>query len=294
MTTNRPEFENDLRTTLAYAERTAPAPVDLADRLLARRPARSSRRRITPRFVLRGVGQALVSAGVVVLLFAAYEVYVTNYFAHVAQAAAKHQLITRWTDTPRDPLLPLPGQGQPKLPAGKGIAFLYIPRLGRDYAWAIVEGVSDSDLEKGPGHYSGTALPGQLGNFAVAGHRVGKGEPFLNLDHLRVGDPVIVQTESNWFVYRIKGQDHNDISSADADGVPGREIVHPSDGAVLDAVPDHPGANPTEALMTMTTCHPKFTAENRMVLHAVLTTTVPAVGLTMPASVLALYSGQGS
>jgi sortase A len=246
------------------------------------------------RFFLRGIGQILITAGVIVLLFVVYEVYITNYFAHEAQAKVKREVITQWQHGTRDPLLPLPGQKAPTLPDGKGIAFLYIPRLGPDYGWAIVQGTSDADLEKGPGHYIGTALPGQVGNFALAGHRVGKGEPFLNLDHLQAGDPVIVQTESEWFVYRVKGTDHHNIDTVDADGIPGREIVSPGDGAVLDPVPDHPNSTPTEKLMTMTTCHPKFTASQRMVIHAELWKTYPASGLTMPSAVKALYKAQAS
>jgi sortase A len=247
------------------------------------------------RFVLRGIGQLLITAGVVVLLFVVYEVYVTNYLAHRAQTKVKTALQTQWDRRHSDPLLQLPGARPPALPDGKGIAFLYIPRLGRDYAWAIVQGTSAADLEKGPGHYRSTALPGHVGNFAVAGHRVGKGEPFLNLDHLRAGDPVIVETESTWYVYRVKGADHGSIDSTDADGIPGREIVTPGGGGdVLDPVPDHPGAPPHEKLMTLTTCHPKFTASHRMVIHAALDRSVAGRGPSMPASVLALYGGQGS
>lgn len=289
MTIDSNDFEHELRATLIAAERAAPVPAGLAARLARAQP---SRPRSIPRFVLRGVGQTLVSVGVIVLLFVGYEVYVTNYFTHVAQAAAKRQLVTTWKDAPKDPLLPLPGGTGPAPRQGKGIAFLYVPRLGRDYSWAVVEGVSDADLDKGPGHYPGTALPGQVGNFAVAGHRVGKGEPFLNLDHLEAGDPVIIQTESQWFIYRVKGQDHDNLTVPDADDVAGREIVHTADGAVLDPVPNHPGQTPTEALLTLTTCHPKFTAQDRMVVHAVLTQTVAAVGLRMPAAVRALYGAR--
>ncbi|HEY2297917.1 MAG TPA: class E sortase [Jatrophihabitans sp.] len=258
-----------------------------------------SHRRPTPwvdrvRWLLRGVGQMLITAGVIVLLFVVYEVYVTNYFADRAQAQVKTALKQEWQHTDgEDPLLPLPGQSTPSLPEGKGIAYLYIPRLGRDFGYAIVQGTSDADLEKGPGHYISTALPGQIGNFGVAGHRVGKGEPFLNLDQLQPGDPVIVQTESHWYVYRVGGRP-GDISATDAQGVPGREIVDPSDGDVLDPVPDHPGAIPKKARLTMTTCHPKFTATQRMIVHATLAQTVPAHGLTMPASIVAIYSGQGA
>lgn len=244
------------------------------------------------RLVLRGIGQTLITAGVIVLLFVVYEVYVTNYFADRAQAQVKSALKHEWQHDTKDPLLALPGQSLPKPPDGKGIAYLYIPRLGHDYSYAIVQGTSNNDLEKGPGHYQGTALPGDIGNFAVAGHRVGKGEPFLNLDQLQPGDPVIVQTESKWFVYRVGGVP-GDISATDSQGVPGREIVDPSDGNVLLPVPDHPGEVPTVARMTMTTCHPKFTATQRMIIHATLAQTVPAHGLKMPASITALYSTQG-
>jgi sortase A len=251
------------------------------------------------RFALRGIGQTLITAGVVVLLFVVYEVYVTNYFAHEAQAKVKTALKQEWQTGARDPLLKLPGSKLPSLPEGKGIAYLYIPRLGRDYGWAIVEGVSDADLEKGPGHYKGTALPGGVGNFAIAGHRVGKGEPFLNLDHLRAGDSVIVQTESKWYVYKIKGA-NGKIDTPDADGIAGREIVTPttSGSSVLDAVPGDPGATPKEKLMTLTTCHPKFTASHRMIIHAVLdpaaTVTVTGHDLKMPSSISGLYTAQES
>jgi sortase A len=183
----------------------------------------------------------------------------------------------------------------PTIPLGTGIANLYIPQFGPDYHWAIVQGTSQAVLADGPGHYVGTALPGRIGNFAVAGHRVGKGEPFLNLDQLHPGDAVIVETRSAWYVYRVKGLEHG-LAKPDGDGVPGREIVAPSDGAVLLPYPDHPGTAPFERLMTLTTCHPKFTATQRMIVHAVLTQTVPVVSrqgrrvATMPAAIRQLYS----
>jgi sortase A len=252
-------------------------------------PARTNTPGELLRLLLRGLGQTLITAGVVVLLFVVYEVYLTNYFAHEAQTKVKHALTRQWTDH-KDPLLRLPDGSLPTLPTGVGIANLYVPRLGRDYAWTIVQGTSDADLEKGPGHYAGTALPGQRGNFAVAGHRVGKGEPFLNLDQLRAGDAVIVETESHWYVYRVKGA-HGDLSAEDADGIPGRQIVSPGDGSVLLAVPDHLDTRPGEALMTMTTCHPKFTAAKRMIVYAQLQRTLPRTSSTMPAQVTGLYKG---
>src|SRR4051812_32815352 len=103
------------------------------------------------RFVLRGIGQALITFGLVVLLFVFYEVYVTNWFAAKAQHDVKVSLKTEWQNGEDDPTVPLPGGKVTHLPLGKGIANLYIPRLGRDYAWTIVEGTAQDDLEKGPG-----------------------------------------------------------------------------------------------------------------------------------------------
>jgi sortase A len=243
------------------------------------------------RFFARGVGQTLITAGVVVLLFVVYEVYITDIFSHAAQSKVHSKLEQEWAKGV-NPLLALPGSKSATIPTGTGIANLYIPRLGKDYAFTIVEGTGASSLAKGPGHYVHTALPGQVGDFAIAGHRVGKGEPFLNLDKLRPGDAVIVETETDWYVYRIKGDvATGNLAVSTPDGIPGRQVVLPSDGNVILPVPDHPGAIPTEKLMTLTTCHPKFTATHRMVLHAVLdpTATVPRSGNSKPDSIEALY-----
>lgn len=265
------------------------------------------------RFVLRGIGQTLITLGLVVLLFAVYEVWITNIFAHREQVKVYNALHQEWLHG-ADPLS-LPTTGPHAIPPGSGIAVLYIPRLGADYHFAIVQGSvvpDDSQLEKGPAHYADTQLPGQVGNFGVAGHRVGKGEPFLNIDKLRSQDAVIVETKSMWWIYRVLGKP----AGADPEGnmtsieakptgasgpttdfdVPGREIVDPSDGNVLLPVPNHPGYVPThDALMTMTTCHPKFTATQRMIVHARLATQYPNSEKwirsgTFPPQVRALYN----
>lgn len=245
------------------------------------------------RFVLRGVGQTLITLGLVVLLFAVYEMWITNIFAHREQVKVYNALHQEWV-TGKDPLS-LPESGPHAVSPGTGIAVLYIPRLGADYHFAIVQGSvvpDDSQLQKGPAHYADTQMPGEVGNFGVAGHRVGKGEPFLNIDKLRVNDAVIVETKSMWWVYRVLGskpgsdpQDNMTSIAAKPENatepvtrfdVPGREIVDPSDGNALLPIPNHPGYVPTTAaLMTMTTCHPKFTASQRMIVHAQLATQYP-------------------
>ncbi len=266
------------------------------------------------RMLVRGLGQLLITAGVVVLLFVVYEVYVTNWFAHRQQVKVHQALEQQWS------------RGELALPEGKlatlnghGIANLYIPRFGKDYAWTVVQGTNDADLEKGPGHYVGSQLPGQKGNFAIAGHRVGKGEPFLNLDKLHAGDAVVVETQTRWYVYCVIGAGaqhdacnpsaagaslNNTYADPSGEKVPGREIVSPSDGNVVLPVPSDTAVSAKQAktrYLTMTTCHPKFTAAKRMIVHAVLGKTYAKAPLaggkydnTVPPQIDALYSEVGN
>jgi sortase A len=236
---------------------------------------------------LRGIGQTLITCGLIILLFVVYEVWVSNIFAAQKQDAVR-KTFQQEIVSGDNPLVgatqaALPGSTQATIPTGTGIANIYMPRLGDDYHFTIVEGTNDADLEKGPGHYSGTALPGQVGNFSVAGHRVGKGEPFLNLDQLKPGDAIVIETVTNWYVYRVLGDvASGDLSTPGIEGVVGREIVKPSAVNVVLPVPDHPGVTPTASLITLTTCHPKFTATDRMIIHGSLVRTVPRQGDALP------------
>jgi sortase A len=255
------------------------------------------------RFALRGIGQTLITLGLVVLLFVVYEVWITNLFSDRDNHRIASKLQTEWKNG-EDPLLPLPGGAKTNIKVGSGIAEIYMPRLGQHYHFAVVEGTTQAALSLGPGHYVGTALPGAVGNFAVAGHRVGKGEPFLNLDQLRSGDAVILETKTYWYVYRVLGQPagrdpQNVTQSVPVAGgrtvsLPGREIVDPDDGKPLLTVPDHQGVRATSRLMTMTTCHPKFTAARRMIVYSILSTKVANTGNSMPPSISALFNGVSS
>ena len=152
----------------------------------------------------------------VVLLFVVYEVYVTDLFGSQKQAAATEAIDQVWasaeattTDTVvvTDPnqLVTDPRQRTPTYEtlSGEGFAKLYIPAFGADYRFTVVEGTNSDDLYIGPGHYAGTQMPGQQGNFAVAGHRVSKGSPFNDLGLLASCDAVVVETQDDWFVYRV-------------------------------------------------------------------------------------------
>jgi sortase A len=267
-----------------------PVPPPVSPRSPGGAHAGPSPRRTTGDYVrafIRGIGQIMVTLGLVVLLFIVYELRVTNIYSHAKQVKAHNTLTKVWKEN-KDPLkgedrAQLPAGKQVVLPAGQGFANLYIPRLGKDYAYTIIEGTNEDDLARGPGHYEGSAIPGQIGNFAVAGHRVTHGQPFLNADQIKVGDPIVVQTDHNWYIYRVLGdQKTGKLGARNSQGVPGREIVDPSDVGVVAPVPDHSGDRPTKPYMTMTTCNPKYSASQRMVLHSLLARSVKASGTKTP------------
>ena len=177
----------------------------------------------------------------------AYQVWVTDWFSDREQEQIADDLRDDWAD----PVAPRP---EPEF--GEAFAFLHIPSFGPGWTpRAVVEGTDPGELAEGPGHYVNSAMPGAPGNFAMAGHRVGDGSPFLDLDELGPGDAVLVETADSWFTYRVTGS----------------EIVHPSDVSVVAPVPGGAlDAPPVGAYLTMTTCHPKFSNRQRLVVHAEL------------------------
>jgi len=130
---------------------------------------------------------------------------------------------------------------------GQPVGVIAIPKVGLDDV--IVEGTGESQLQGGPGHYAGTSLPGQAGNAAIAGHRTTFAAPFYNLNELVPGDPIFILTSQGLFRYDVTGS----------------RIVSPTDNAVLDA-----SAAPE---LTLTTCNPRYSASQRLVVFAVLDTT---------------------
>jgi sortase (surface protein transpeptidase) len=243
--------------------------------------------------IARTFGELLITAGLIVLLFVVYELYVTDLFSANKQASATATLNGQWA------------QGRelhPELIDGKAFAKLYIPSFGADYQFTIQQGTDAAALEIGPGHYKGTALPGEPGNFAVAGHRVSKGAPFNDLDLLSSCDAIVVETQTDFFVYRVlpysdeianwstgKGAQPQcsrvgTLRTNAADGGPygqtyGREIVLPSEGDVVAPVPHKPAdilpPSQRAALLTLTTCNPQFSDRQRLIVHAVLTNQFP-------------------
>ena len=106
---------------------------------------------------------------------------------------------------------------------------------------------------------------------AIAGHRTTYGSPFRDLDLLRPGDPIVVETADSWFVYRVLGDPGSGDFGADPSGISGREIVDPADVQVINPTPDAAADAPaTGSYLTLTTCHPRFSARQRLIVHAAL------------------------
>ena len=204
-------------------------------------------------------GELVITLGVLVLLFVAWQLWWTDV---VSDREASRVVATLEDEFARAPGTgaPLPGSGIPEGIGDDGaFAIVRIPRFGADYARPLIEGTDRPVLALGLGHYVGTAGPGQVGNFAVAGHRTTYGRPLHDVDLLRDGDRVVVETVDTVHVYEVTA----------------RDVVRPTDVEVIAPVPDEPGAAPTQALITLTSCHPKYSATERFVVHGRLVESVP-------------------
>ena len=208
------------------------------------------------RGTVRGLGELLITLGLVVLLFAAYEVYGKTAMINNQQ----HQLDNQFGQGAGDPRVgpstgPSAGASAPAPLTGSAVARLYLPKLGLH--WVVVEGVTLKDIRYAPGHYPGTALPGQVGNFAMAGHRVIG--IFWDLDRIQPGDVAVVETTTDWYVYQVTRN----------------EIVTPHSVEVIAPEPDRPGVPPDGAYITMTTCNPRYNNYQRMAVHGKLVAHYP-------------------
>jgi len=200
---------------------------------------------------VRVSGELMITFGLIVLLFAGYEVFGNSAKVQDEQNSLASELDQQWTDPTVGPTAAANG---PAAPGTNLVGRLYIPKLDKE--WVVVNGVRPQDIRYAPGHYPDTALPGKVGNFSVAGHRIRK--IFWRLDELHAGDVIGVETRDKWYVYKVTNQ----------------EIVKPSAVEVVAPVPDKPGVKPTKALLTLTTCNPKFNNYQRLIVHAQLVDTV--------------------
>ena len=159
------------------------------------------------RRAIAAVGRLLVTVGLLILLFVAFQLWGTGIVAARAQDDLRRefeaaQQAASTTTTPSTEPTPTTTTLPPLPPLGDGIGVIQIPKIGVDKIF--VEGTGREDLKKGPGHYPGTPLPGEIGNAAIAGHRTTYGQPFYDLDKLAPGDEIITQTLTGRYTYKVR------------------------------------------------------------------------------------------
>ncbi|MFC7528935.1 class E sortase [Actinoplanes sp. GCM10030250] len=203
---------------------------------------------------IRTSGEVMITFGLVVLLFAGYQVFGNSAKVQSEQDNLDQELDQAWNDPTVAPT-PSNNVKAPAAPKDGLVGRLYIPKF--DKKWVVVDGVQPDDIRYAPGHYPDSAKPGDIGNFSVAGHRIKK--IFWRLDELTTGDVIGVETRDSWYVYHVYKS----------------EVVKPNQVEVVAPVPGKPRAKPTKALLTLTTCNPKFNNYERLIVHAELVQTVP-------------------
>nr|WP_281386761.1 class E sortase [Jiangella mangrovi] len=222
-------------------------------------------------FTVAGIaGEVLLTVGALVLLFVVYTFWGTGLQTAAAQDDLRDQfeqhLLARadepaGSDTGAQTETDAQTEPEP-LELGDAYGILRIPRFGDDWERIVVEGTEPGDLEDGPGHYVDSVDPGRLGNFAVAAHRSGHGEPFARFAELREGDVVEIETVEGVFRYEL-----DDAPDGDDDG----NVIESTELWVVDPVPGEPDdTEPTEARLTLTTCWPRWGSEKRMFATGVL------------------------
>jgi sortase A len=211
------------------------------------------------RQVIRTAGEILLTVGVIGLLFIGYLVWGTALRAASAQRALTSELNQQWQrPAARGDAINVRTE-QFNVATGQPFAFITIPAFGKQWRFTLIQGTALAQLNVSPGHVPGTQWPGQLGNFAVAGHRVTAGNPFWSLPSMKDGDLVYIETRLNDYTYRVIG----------------KRWVPPTDLGVLDAVPDHPRQRPVKRLITLITCDPAWTGAHRVIVTGVLVAAKP-------------------
>jgi sortase A len=236
------------------------------------------------RRTVAGIGRALVTLGLLILLFVGYQLWGTGIWTARAQDNLKKSFAREeqqyqqgnpvvgstttppttgrpeaTTSTTFSPARPAP----PTPPEGAAEGWITIPKI--NIHMIFVEGTSRDDLKKGPGHYPDTVLPGTIGNAGIAGHRTTYLHPFGDIDKLVPGDDIFIQTLAGTFDYQVTAPcaarpEH--FGKCGINFADGHVIVNPEDVWVVQPTPD--------PQITLTSCHPKGSAEHRIVVMAKL------------------------
>ncbi|GAB3269722.1 class E sortase [Microbacterium lacusdiani] len=225
------------------------------------------------------LGELLITAGAIILLYVVWQLWIGDVIYGSSHAAKAEELSREWAEIPAAELPPLPepaedGGYEPVVlpqPADREVfGALYVPRWGDDYRVSIAGGVTRAGTLDtiGVGHYLDTEMPGDVGNFGLAAHRTTFGKPFADLQNLRIGDPIVIETEAGWYTYRFRTL----------------EYVQPHEYDVLADVPQAPEVPAGERYITMTSCSPRFSLAERIVAYGVFDSFLPrGAGGTPPA-----------
>ncbi|MEO6116360.1 MAG: class E sortase [Pseudolysinimonas sp.] len=262
----------DSEPTVAPAEQTS-RPRSHSRTAKKKRP----RRRVS---VVGVLGELLITAGVLVLLFLGWQQWLGDIIVGNQLYGQSVQQSQQWIkaagptkNATVDPAAPPVITAS--LSSGKVFGYLYIPRFGSDYARPIAQGTSLGVLNKGNlGHYPTTQMPGAVGNFMVASHRKAYGGDLEHINNLRVGDHIFVGTADGWYQYTFRNL----------------QFVTPTDVAILDPVPDQPGLQPGDRIITLQSCNPFFSTAERIMAYGTFDTFYPIAG-GPPAEIAATVKG---
>lgn len=221
--------------------------------------------RATSGLTVSGIaGELLLTAGVLVMLFVVWQLWIGDIIISAQHNAEGAEISQMWAEAPPPAPPPLVDDGKgeyyepPILPhPGNGEAFarMLIPRFGADYNVAVAGGTSRSvTLDKiGIGVYDQSKMPGEVGNFSLAGHRTTWGKPFNQIDKLRLDDAIVIETPEGWYTYRFRTL----------------QYVEPSQVDVLLDVPQVPGAATGERYITLTACSPLYSLAERIIAYGI-------------------------
>ncbi|MGR2752371.1 class E sortase [Agromyces arachidis] len=214
------------------------------------------------------LGELLVTAGVLILLFLGWQLWWNDAIMASQQSEAASDLSSQWLEQARatqDESVPTEtpgGFGDPVVDAtdyanGEAFAVMYVPRFGEGSQRGIAQGVGLDVLnsfELGVGHYPDTQMPGEVGNFAIASHRSAYGGGMHEIEQLRLGDGIFIQTRDGWYTYRFRDF----------------EYVTPETVEVLAPVPHRPDVAPVDRIVTLTSCNPLYSTAERIIAYGVL------------------------
>ncbi len=253
----------------------------VASRRAITRARRRQRRRLS---VVGIIGEVLITAGFLVFLFLGWQLWLNDIIVGAEDNHTAASLGQTWdpgNSSTNDEEVD-PDFGEPAVTAqpqeDSTFAVMYAPRFGSDWLREVAEGISVSEVlnTRRIGHYPSTQLPGQIGNVALAAHRLTYGAPFKDIDQLRLGDKLYLQTKDGYYVYSFRNL----------------EYVGPSGVGVLEPVPQRAGEAATESLLTIMSCNPKFSVAERIIAYAVFESWQPT-SAGPPAEIAAIVNARG-